>query len=185
MAAEEEDFDPRFDPGHKSGDDLRAVEREERIVRLIIAGKSHPEIASQLGISATALRVTLKEIALRARLGLATEIALSQRAQHERIRARLAQIDGILDRLASLASAETVDYEAIAAYDKLLRAQVLLMDRQAKLLGLDIPRPGTKAEPNVGDMGGDSANWINTATPDEIAAYAKQFKMRLPTEFET
>lgn len=180
-----EHIHPGFDPGHKSDDDLRAVEREARIVELIVKGKSHPEIAKQLGISAGALRVTLKEIALRARLGLAVDIALAQKAQHARIRHRLTQVDTILDRLAGLLATESVDYDAVAAYDKLLRASVTLMDREAKLYGMDIPRPGSKAEPVAGDMGADSANWINTATPDEIAAYAKQFKMRLPTEFET
>lgn len=57
------------------------------------------------------------------------------------------------------------------------RVAVLIMDRQAKLLGLD--RGG------IGPSDRSPTRWLDEAPIEEVVSYAKQLKMNLPTEFRT
>lgn len=159
--------------------------REERIIRLSMAGKSLSEIARLESASMSSIKVTLREIALRARMNLADRVAQAQLEQHTRVRSRMAELDAVIAKATRLLLAPDapLDVDTIAALDKMLRTSIALMEREAKLLGLDVPRPGLGGEEAAAT--GSMVSWIERAKPDELLEYAKQFRLRTPEPFQT
>lgn len=150
------------------GKTLDHAEGVEEILRRRAAGELYPAIAAALGYSERHVHRLISEAAERCRRDNAALVA-KRFLEHDRRCEHL--YDVCLRRIQ--AQIEAGDFD-----DRVIRAAVTVLDRQARLLGLD-------ASKRVGG-GGDGPNaWLDKAPLSDVVREAKILGLELPKEFDT
>ena len=151
---------------HPFADPERNIDHHQEkadILRMRSGGLSMVEIAEQTGLSLATVMRRLKEIADDTR-DRHVEIADEMFAVHQaRLEALYRKIN---ERIAQL---EVFD-------DRVFRAAVMVLERQAKLLGLD------REKRDTGRAGQN--DWIESATADEVVRRAKELGINVPEKFD-
>lgn len=146
---------------------VNPVELDERlftVISLRAAGVPAKEIADSLGLSVPRVYQYLAEATTAARernVDLVEEMFLLHQERLERL-FRLAQ--------AHIDKCETFD-------DRAFRVAILILERQARLLGLD----KTPEKPG-GKSGG--YDWLENSTKEELIAEAERRGLRVPEKFK-
>lgn len=179
----DEGYTDRLTPGGVSlNDEAVNAERNRLLLEDAVKGRKVYELADKYQLSERQVVRILKDAAYVVRQQSSELVARHFHLQIER-----------LERLYRLVELELQAYEeyALARLEKRLqpdaipvkfddrpfRVAVMLFDRAAKLIGLD--RAAQTANGRSGD------NWMDDSPITEVVAYAKQLKMKVPTEFET
>lgn len=151
-------------------DDVKTIEHADMVSILLSArgsGKTMVEAAALAGCS------------LRHAERLLAEMGEKMRKRNDaRVSRRFLEHDARCEHLYSLVVAEINKQAAAGAFDeKLIRAAVTVLDRQARLLGLDAVKSTDKRHgPN---------EWAEEAPLKDVMAEAKRLGLVLPTGFET
>ena len=152
--------------------DLAWAERRDRIVELRAKGMLPREIGPTVGMTENAVYQVLREAAEEVR----------DRMQ-ERIEQRFMEHDAryeymyrqVQDKLSAAVSPDGVALMTLSEYAGLLRAAVAILERQAKLLGLDR---------NPGGAGGQrKGDWLDSATPKQLIDLAAKYGLDTPGKF--
>ena len=140
--------------------DVEAFQRVE-IIQHKRDGWTNREIAEAVGLGEDQVRRVIRQAVDAAR---ADERQLVQERYHlhdERLEFLYAQVMKAL-------------HAAVVFDDKIIRAAIMILERQARLHGLDKTR--TQASGAFG--------WLETASPDELVRLAKERGIALPATFQ-
>lgn len=144
-----------------------------RIIELRAQGVSVPKIVEQLAKDDTPLAYNTVYQIVREYANAVRDEALQRGeerfAEHD---ARYEYLYGqIQRRLARAAENDEYDDGKFAA---LVRAAVAVLDRQARLLGIDkVKTPNSPAQ----------HDWLDRATPGQLVELAQKFELKLPEKF--
>lgn len=160
---------------------LLNAERDSEILADARRGLSLNAIAQKHGVSASTVQRALKQAAELVRANQKQIAAQVFQRQHDR-----------LEHLYFVANLHIEEYEKymveralgtrdpslppIQFDDRPFRICVMIMERQAKLHGMDV---GASPHAKSGAMG-----WLNDAPIEQVVEYAKQLKMKTPTMFD-
>lgn len=147
-----------------------------------VKGRKVYELCDAYGLSEKQVVRILKDAAFNARQQSSEIVARHFHLQIERLERlyRLVELELQAYEKFALARLEgTLSPDAVHVKfdDRPFRVAVMLFDRAAKLIGLD--RASQAANGRSGD------NWMDDTPITEVMAFAKQLKMKVPSEFET
>lgn len=177
------EYTDRLSPGGTSvNTDAVVSERNRRLIEDAVKGKKVYELCDAYGLSEKQVVRILKDAAFNARQQSSEIVARHFHLQIERLERLYRLVELELQayeeyQLARLEKRLAPDTPAVKFDDRPFRVAVMLFDRAAKLIGLD--RAATAGTPRSGDQ------WMDDSPIQEVMAYAKQLKIKLPSEFET
>lgn len=179
-----ESYSEQLRPGGQPADRaLEAAGRDREIVEAATKGMRVHEIAAEFGLSDRQVSRILRDAAERVRADAAEVAADAFHLQRERLERMYRLVEMELQRyeqaMAGWLELPEADRRRMPAPhfdDKPFRVAVMIFDRQARLMGFD---RGGKVD-TIGPSG-----WLDQAPIEQVAAYAKQLGMTLPTQFDT
>ena len=156
--------DPRHPP--RPENKLALNRRDSQIVKMRAQGIPSQRIADELNIDVQLVYKALREAAEEVRDGM-LELVQQRIMEHDtryeymyrQVQEKIEQADGL----------------DLKEFANLIRAAVAILERQARLLGLDkAVITGVRAE----------KDWLESATPKELIDIAKRFDLVIPEKFE-
>lgn len=153
-------------PGHAFADAVKEydfVARNARIVKLRTEGKTPHETATLVGCDVRTVYRVIKDEADRCRAATGDLVDEMFMLHQERLERMWAAAQKRLDELSPLAPA--------ADWCAAVRAAIMIMERQSRLLGLDRER-------NLG--GANKADWLDGASEEELRATASRYGLHVP-----
>lgn len=150
--------------------DLEIAQQTEQVLAWIAEGLPHSEIAVKLGVKVAVVATRIREVIAQAREH-AREHVQKRFTQHDERCEYLYKV--CLKRINSMHLRQNVADEW-GFDDKAVRAAICVLDRQAKLLGLD----------RGGHVGGPNFNsWLDNQSGVELEKLAAQYGIDLPKKF--
>lgn len=175
----------RFPGGQPADRVLETSLRDRAIVEDSIRGLRILALAEKYRLSGRQVSRILKDAALAARDRTQEIVAETFFKQVERLEKMFERVEMEMqayeDYMRAVRAAQGgnpgVNVIPVKFDDRPFRVAVMIMDRQAKLLGMD---RGAGHDPRRGP-----ADWLDGAPIEQVVDYAKQLKMKIPSEFET
>lgn len=152
-------------------DDVIAAQAQ-KVLDLLAEGKTHVEIAKLLGLSVRQVATRVREVVAEARENARDHVNLRFTQHDERLEYLYKMC---LKRINAMNLRQNADDEW-GFDDKAVRAAVAVLDRQARLLGLD----------RTVNTGGQNFNsWLDNQSGADLERLAVQYGIDLPKKFET
>jgi hypothetical protein len=143
--------------------ELAFAERTSQIVSLRASGKSATDIAEAIGCDVRTVYRSIKDEAEKVRAGTAELVSSMFMLHQERLERLWAKAQERIDALEDTASS--------ADFCHAVRAAIMILERQARLLGLDREKAGGR---------GAAADWLDTASEAELRVTAERYGLRIP-----
>jgi hypothetical protein len=138
------------------------------VLRMLAQGQNNVQIAEALGITARQAAARIKEVVDQAREDAAAHVKL-RFTQHDERCEYLYRC--CLKRINSANLKHSGEFD-----DKAIRAAVAVLDRQARLLGLD----------RTANTGGQNFNvWLDNQSGADLERLARQYGIEIPRPFAT